>query len=76
MAIARALANQPRLLLADEPTGELDRATGEQIAALLDRVHRDGTAVVVVTHDPAIAARAARTLTMRDGRIEQNGEPS
>jgi putative ABC transport system ATP-binding protein len=76
VAIARALANQPRLLLADEPTGELDRATGEQIAGLLDRVHRDGTAVVVVTHDPAIAARAARTLTMRDGRIEQNGEPS
>jgi putative ABC transport system ATP-binding protein len=76
VAIARALANQPRLLLADEPTGELVRDTGEQIAGLLDRVHRDGTAVVVVTHDPAIAARAARTLTMRDGRIEQNGEPS
>jgi putative ABC transport system ATP-binding protein len=69
VAIARALANRPRLLLADEPTGELDRATGEQIATLLDRVQTDGTAVVVVTHDPAIAARAARTLLMRDGRI-------
>jgi len=69
VAIARALANRPRLLLADEPTGELDRATGEQIALLLDRVQADGTAVVVVTHDPAIAARAARTLLMRDGRI-------
>ena len=70
VAIARALANRPRLLLADEPTGELDRATGEQIAALLDRVQADGTAVVVVTHDAAIASRAGRTLLMRDGRIE------
>jgi len=70
VAVARALANRPRLLLADEPTGELDRATGEQIAALLDRVHTDGTAVVVVTHDPEIGARARRTLMMRDGRIE------
>ena len=69
VAIARALANRPRLLLADEPTGELDRATGEQIAALLDRVQSDGTAVVVVTHDAAIAARAARTLIMADGRL-------
>jgi ABC-type lipoprotein export system ATPase subunit len=70
VAVARALANRPGLLLADEPTGELDRATGEQIAALLDRVHADGTAVIVVTHDPDIGARAARTLMMRDGRIE------
>jgi putative ABC transport system ATP-binding protein len=70
VAVARALANRPRLLLADEPTGELDRATGEQIAALLDRVHADGTAVVVVTHDPEIGARARRTLMMRDGRLE------
>jgi putative ABC transport system ATP-binding protein len=72
VAIARALANRPRLLLADEPTGELDRATGEQIAVLLDRVQADGTAVVVVTHDVSIAARAARTLLMRDGRIESD----
>ena len=74
VAIARALANRPRLLLADEPTGELDRATGEQIAGLLDRVQHDDTAVVVVTHDPAIAARAGRTLMMRDGEIERNGD--
>ena len=60
VAIARALANRPRLLLADEPTGELDQATGEAIAGLFDRLHRDGTAVVVVTHDPSIAARAQR----------------
>ena len=70
VAIARALANRPRLLLADEPTGELDQATGEQIAALLDRVNADGTALVIVTHDPALAERSRRILTMRDGRIE------
>jgi len=69
VAIARALANRPRLVLADEPTGELDQATGQAIAGLFDRLHRDGTAVVVVTHDPGIAARAQRTLTMRDGRL-------
>ena len=70
VAIARALANRPGLLLADEPTGELDRATGGQIAALLDRVNADGTALVIVTHDPALAERSTRVLTMRDGRIE------
>ncbi len=70
VAIARALANRPRLLLADEPTGELDRATGEQIARLLDRVNADGTALVLVTHDPELADRSQRVLVMRDGRIE------
>jgi ABC-type lipoprotein export system ATPase subunit len=69
VAIARALANRPRLLLADEPTGELDEATGQQIVALLDRLQADGTAVVVVTHDPAVASRTRRLLRMRDGRI-------
>ena len=69
VAIARALANRPRLLLADEPTGELDQRTGEQIIALLDGLHQHGTAVVVVTHDAAVAARARRLLTMRDGQI-------
>jgi predicted ABC-type transport system involved in lysophospholipase L1 biosynthesis ATPase subunit len=69
VAIARALANRPRLLLADEPTGELDQATGEQIISLVDRLHGDGMAVVVVTHDPAVAGRAHRLLRMRDGRI-------
>jgi putative ABC transport system ATP-binding protein len=71
VAIARALANRPRLLLADEPTGELDGGTGEQIAALLDRVNADGTALVIVTHDVALAGRARRVLSMRDGRIER-----
>jgi putative ABC transport system ATP-binding protein len=71
VAIARALANRPRLLLADEPTGELDQTTGEHIASLLDRVNADGTALVIVTHDPTLAARARRVLTMRDGQVER-----
>jgi putative ABC transport system ATP-binding protein len=70
VAIARALANRPRLVLADEPTGELDQATGQAIAGIFDRLHQDGTAVVVVTHDPAIAGRAQRVLRMRDGSID------
>jgi putative ABC transport system ATP-binding protein len=70
VAIARALANGPRLLLADEPTGELDEATGAQIASLLDRVNQSGTALVIVTHDPTLANRARRILTMRDGQME------
>ena len=69
VAIARALANRPALLLADEPTGELDEDTGIQIAALFDRVHADGTAIVVVTHNPAVAAHAGRHLVMKSGRV-------
>jgi putative ABC transport system ATP-binding protein len=69
VAIARALANRPKLLLADEPTGELDEATGEGIADLLDRVRREGAALVVVTHNPALAARAERRLSMKSGRL-------
>ena len=74
VAIARALANRPPLVLADEPTGELDERTGQQVADLLDRVHADGNTVVVVTHDQAIAARASRTLRMRDGRLFEDAE--
>jgi putative ABC transport system ATP-binding protein len=69
VAIARALANRPALVLADEPTGELDDETGEQIAEVFDRVNRDGTALVIVTHNPALAARAKRRLHMRSGRL-------
>lgn len=75
VAIARALANGPRLLLADEPTGELDETTGVQIAELLDRVNTEGTALVIVTHDVALAERAARVLSMRDGQIESGWIP-
>jgi putative ABC transport system ATP-binding protein len=70
VAIARALANRPALLLADEPTGELDEDTSEQIADLFDRVHADGTAIVVVTHNPLLARRARRHLTMKRGTVE------
>jgi putative ABC transport system ATP-binding protein len=75
VAIARALANRPRRLLADEPTGELDQTTGQQIVGLIDRLHADGMAVVVVTHDPAVAARAGRLVRMRDGRIVEDAAP-
>jgi putative ABC transport system ATP-binding protein len=70
VAIARALANRPALLLADEPTGELDEDTGEQIADLFDRVHADGTAIVVVTHNAQLAGRARRHLAMKRGTLE------
>jgi len=69
VAIARALANRPRLLLADEPTGELDEATGGVIARLLSRLSADGLTIVLVTHNPALAAQAKRTLHLRDGRV-------
>ncbi|HEU5186223.1 MAG TPA: ABC transporter ATP-binding protein [Gemmatimonadaceae bacterium] len=69
VAIARALANRPSLLLADEPTGELDARTGAEIIALLSRVNRDGATVVVVTHDEELAAAARRVIHMRDGVI-------
>jgi putative ABC transport system ATP-binding protein len=69
VAVARALANRPALLLADEPTGELDEDTGEHIAALFDRVHEEGTAIVVVTHNAALAARARTRLAMRSGTL-------
>jgi len=68
-AIARALANRPALLLADEPTGELDESTSGHIADLFERVNADGTALLVVTHNPALAARAERRLAMSSGRI-------
>ena len=69
VAIARALANRPALLVADEPTGELDETSGERIADLFDRVHADGTAILVVTHNATLAARASRRLAMRHGSL-------
>lgn len=68
-AIARALANEPALLLADEPTGELDARTGAEIIALFDRLNRDGTTLLVVTHDEELARAARRVIHMRDGAI-------
>lgn len=69
VAIARALANRPALLLADEPTGELDAETGAGILALFRRLHADGTTLVVVTHDDRLAAEARRVVRMHDGRV-------
>jgi len=69
VAIARALANEPAVLLADEPTGNLDRANSERVAHLLQELAANGQAIVMVTHDLTLAARAARRVTMEDGRI-------
>ncbi len=69
VAIARALANGPTLLLADEPTGELDASTGVQIISLFQRLNVDGTTIVVVTHDEDLAGAARRKVHMRDGRV-------
>jgi putative ABC transport system ATP-binding protein len=69
LAIARALANQPTLLLADEPTGALDSAGGAEVMELFRRLHRDGQTILLVTHDDEVAAGADRIVEMRDGRI-------
>ena len=69
VAIARAMSMSPAVILADEPTGNLDRHTGQEVMAVLERLHHDGGTVVVVTHDPDIGSRAHRTLRMIDGAI-------
>lgn len=69
VAVARALANRPALLLADEPTGELDANTGREITALFDRLNKDGTTLLIVTHDEELASASRRVIHMRDGSI-------
>jgi putative ABC transport system ATP-binding protein len=70
VALARALANEPTVLLADEPTGNLDSAASAEVVALLGERHADGQTVVLVTHDPGVAATAGRVVRMKDGEIE------
>ena len=70
VAIARALANEPVLILADEPTGNLDTATAEVIAAMLDDLHRKGCTIVMVTHNPDLGKRTSRVVRIRDGVLQ------
>ena len=74
VAVARAIVNQPPLLLADEPTGNLDRATGEQVLALLRELNAQGQTVIMVTHDPQAASYAGRTVQILDGQIVTDGD--
>ena len=69
VAVARALAGKPSILLADEPTGNLDSANGEQVMDLLNELHREGATICMVTHDPRYAAKADRNVMLFDGRI-------
>jgi putative ABC transport system ATP-binding protein len=69
VAIARALVNRPALILADEPTGNLDSVTAGEIMDILEGLHRDGSTVVLVTHEPSFAQRAQRMITLADGRV-------
>ncbi len=73
VAIARALVGEPSILLADEPTGNLDSATGEEIIRLFDELHRRGHTIVLVTHEPRLAARCPRAIRLSDGRVVGDG---
>jgi putative ABC transport system ATP-binding protein len=75
VALARALVKGPGLLLADEPTGNLDSAAGESVLALIEAQHARGVAMILITHDPAVAARARRRLTILDGRVREVAVP-
>jgi putative ABC transport system ATP-binding protein len=69
VAVARAVASRPRVLLADEPTGNLDQATSGEIMALFEELHADGLTLVVITHDEDVARRASRRIRLADGRV-------
>jgi len=72
VAIARALVNNPSILLADEPTGNLDSKTGQEIMGLFERLHKAGNTIVLVTHEPDVAAYAYRAIHIRDGKVEND----
>ena len=71
-AIARATVTQPKIILADEPTGALDSATGRLVLELFSQINRQGTTVIIVTHDPKIGCQAPRQISILDGRIQQD----
>jgi len=75
VAIARATIMGPKVILADEPTGNLDRHSGEQVIEILERLNREGMALIVVTHDPEVGARARRRIRMVDGRVSEDDGP-
>ncbi len=75
VAIARALVNHPRLILADEPTGALDSRSGEQVMELFEQLNREGTSILMITHDGEVASRAGRCIRIRDGRLRGGETP-
>jgi len=76
VAVARALIGKPSILLADEPTGNLDSATGKDILALFGKLHKAGNTIILVTHDSEIASNAKRVIRLRDGKVESDVRPS
>ncbi|HRI55453.1 MAG TPA: ATP-binding cassette domain-containing protein, partial [Pseudomonadota bacterium] len=76
VAVARALVAEPSLLLADEPTGNLDSATQQEILALFQDLHRSGHTIIIVTHEPSLAAQCPRVIRLADGRILSDGPPA
>lgn len=75
VAIARAIVGEPAIVLADEPTGNLDSANGQDVLVLFQALNDAGTTIMLITHDPRVAETASRIVTMRDGRIESDGAP-
>ena len=73
-AIARAIVGNPSLILADEPTGNLDKKTGQEILDVFDDLHKAGNTIVLITHDPNIAKRAQRLVRIEDGKLYEHGE--